>query len=98
MNLQFKKIGIETIVLEEDAIGLDEVTVVAYGSQKKVTITGAISQIGNDELSKSPSASISNALAGKVTGISAVQNTGEPGADEANIFIRGIATLNDASP
>jgi TonB-linked SusC/RagA family outer membrane protein len=86
------------IVLEQDAIGLEEVQVVGYGTQKKISITGSVSSIGSDELLKSPQASITNALAGKITGVSAIQNTGEPGADEANLFIRGIATLNDASP
>ncbi len=86
------------VVLETDAIGLEEVQVIGYGVKKKVTITGAISSIRNEDLVKSPSASVTNALAGRITGIAAVQNTGQPGADEATLFIRGVATLNDASP
>lgn len=95
------KIGSSTtinVVLEADAIGLEEVQVIGYGQQRKVSVTGAITNIGNEELIKSPSASVTNSLAGRVTGISAVQNTGKPGADEAALFIRGIATLNDARP
>jgi TonB-linked SusC/RagA family outer membrane protein len=86
------------ISLQTDAIGLEEIQVVGYGVQKKVTVTGAIANIGNEELIKSPSASVTNALAGRITGIAAVQNTGQPGADEASLYIRGVATLNDASP
>ena len=86
------------VILKTDAIGLEEVQVIGYGVQKKVTVTGAISNIGNEDLVKSPSASVTNALAGRITGIAAVQNSGQPGADEASLFIRGVATLNDASP
>lgn len=86
------------VVLESDEVGLEEITVVAYGTQKKVTITGAITSVGSEEIGKSPSANITNALAGKVTGVAVVQNTGEPGLDEASLHIRGAATLNDASP
>lgn len=86
------------VTLKTDLIGLEEVQVVAYGIQKKITVTGAISDIRNEELVKSPGASVTNALAGRVTGIEVVQNTGQPGADEAALYIRGIATLNDATP
>lgn len=108
-TLQFSYVGMKTqqikidssiinVVLEADAIGLEEIQVIGYGQQKKISVTGAITNIGNEELLKSPSASVTNSLAGRVTGISAVQNTGQPGADEAALFIRGIATLNDATP
>ncbi|MCD6355541.1 MAG: SusC/RagA family TonB-linked outer membrane protein, partial [Prolixibacteraceae bacterium] len=86
------------VILKTDAIGIEEVQVIGYGVQKKVTVTGAISNIGNEDLIKSPSANVTNALAGRITGIAAVQNTGQPGADEASLYIRGVATLNDASP
>ena len=86
------------VTLKADAIGLEEVQVVGYGVQKKVTVTGSISNISNEELVKSPSANVTNALAGRITGIAAVQNTGQPGADEAALYIRGVATLNNASP
>lgn len=86
------------ITLATDAIGLDEVVVVGYGQSKKVTFTGAISTVTSEDLLKSPVSSVSNSLAGKLSGISAIQNTGQPGADEAKLYIRGIATLGDASP
>ncbi len=86
------------VVLEEDLQTLGEVQVVAYGVQKKVSITGAISSIKGDDLLKTPTGSINNMLAGQVTGISTVQFSGEPGADAADIYVRGIATWNNKSP
>lgn len=86
------------IVLEEDAQALGEVQVVAYGVQKKVSITGAISSMKGDDLLKTPAGSVSNILSGQVTGISSVQYSGEPGADAADLYVRGIATWHDASP
>ena len=86
------------IVLEEDSQMLGEVEVVAYGAQKKVSITGAISSMKGDDLLKTPAGSISNIRSGQVTGISSVQYSGEPGADAADIYVRGVATWQDASP
>ncbi len=86
------------IVLEEDSQMLGEVEVVAYGVQKKVSVTGAISSMRGDDLLKTPAGSISNILSGQVTGISSVQYSGEPGADAADIYVRGIATTNNATP
>ena len=76
------------IVLEEDAQTLGEVQVVAYGVQKKVSITGAISSMKGDDLLKTPAGSLSNVLSGQITGISSVQYSGEPGADAAEEWIR----------
>ncbi len=86
------------VMLESDTELLDEVEVVAYGVQKKVTVTGAISSMRGDDLLKTPSGSINNILSGQVTGISTVQYSGEPGADAADIYVRGIATMNNATP
>lgn len=89
--------NIDVTLVSED-IDIDEVVVIGYGQKKKVTITGSISTINSEEILKSPSASVTNSLAGRITGLAAVQNTGQPGADEATLFVRGVATLNDASP
>ena len=82
--------------MQEDVQTLSEVVVVGYGSQKKETLTGAISGIKGDALLKSPNASISNSLAGSIPGISSVQTSGEPGADDAKIFVRGVGSLTEA--
>lgn len=86
------------ITLSDDAKQLQEVQVVAYGAQKKVTVTGAISGIKGAELTTVPTASVTNMLAGSVPGISSVQYSGEPGADAASIFVRGQATWANSSP
>lgn len=86
------------IEMSENATQLGEVQVVAYGVQKKVTVTGALSSMSGDDLLKTPTGSITNALAGKMTGVSSIQYSGEPGADMAEIFIRGVTTTNNATP
>ena len=65
---------------------LGEVEVVAYGVQKKVSVTGAISSVKGEELTKTPTGSISNMLSGQMAGLTTVQYSGEPGSDAANIF------------
>ncbi|MFC7523774.1 SusC/RagA family TonB-linked outer membrane protein [Parapedobacter sp. GCM10030251] len=86
------------ILLESDNVGLDEVVVVGYGTQKKVSVTAAISTIETKELKQSPSANLSSALAGRLPGLTALQSSGQPGADVVNLYLRGAGTLNDASP
>jgi len=81
------------VTMQPDAIGLEEVVAIGYGTQKKVTITGAVSSVGSDELVQSPSASIGNSLAGRVTGLSSIQYSGQPGADAPELFIRGVGSL-----
>lgn len=83
------------VQLQENVQSLDEVTVVAYGVQKKATLTGAISSVGTDALLKSPSASIANSLAGQLPGVSSMQSSGQPGADDAKIFVRGVGSLTE---
>ena len=87
-----------TITLEPDTRALDEAVVIAYGQQKKVTITGAVSAMGNDDIMKAPVANVANALQGNLPGVSAVQPSGMPGADEPVIRIRGVGSLNSAEP
>lgn len=86
------------ITLLEDTRGLDEVVVVGLGVQKKASVIGAISSISTKELKQSPVANLSNALAGRLPGLVAVQRSGTQGNDGAALYIRGIATLNGTSP
>ena len=83
------------IQLETAAHSLAEVQVVAYGTQARITVTGAISSVGSEELLKSPAASVASSLAGQVTGFSSVQFSGQPGADDPDIFVRGLASLSE---
>jgi len=84
-----------TIRLTESVKTLDEVVVVGYGSQKRVTVTGAITTISTKDLRQSPVTNISNALAGRLSGMVVTQYSGgEPGVDQSSVFVRGISTYN----
>ena len=85
------------IILKETANELQEVTVVAYGTQKKETLTGAISAVSNDALVRSPNASVANTLAGQITGLSSVQTSGQPGQEDPKVFIRGVGSLTESA-
>ena len=87
-----------TVTLLPDTTALDESVVIAYGQQKKVTITGAVSAVSGEGLMKSPVPNVANALQGNLPGVSAVQPSGMPGADEPVIRIRGVGSLNSAEP
>jgi TonB-linked SusC/RagA family outer membrane protein len=80
------------VELADDAAMLDEVTVVAFGTQKKQSVVSAISTIKAAEL-RVPSSNLTTALAGRIAGIISYQTTGEPGADNASFFIRGVGTF-----
>lgn len=86
------------VILVEDVTALEEVEIVAYGTQKKVTMTGAIASVKGEELTRVSVGSVSNVLGGQMTGLTTVQYSGEPGADAAEIFIRGKATWENSSP
>lgn len=76
---------------------LDAVIVVGYGTQKKVTVTGAVASVKGADLEKSPNVNLSNSLAGRLPGITAIQSSGEPGADGSTLRIRGTNTLGNSS-
>lgn len=105
-TLVFSFIGFETqsiaigdrsvidINLAEDLASLDEVVVVGFGTQKKESVTGAISSVETKDLLQSPVANVSNALVGRMPGLFAVQGSGEPGNDQSTLRIRGISTFS----
>lgn len=82
------------MMLLPDITTLNEIIVVGYGEQKKLTTTGAITSVSGEDLIKAPVSGVSNALVGLAPGIQALQTSGEFGADKSDIRIRGIATLN----
>ena len=84
--------------MTEAAVGLDEVVVVGYGTQKKINVIGSVTTISAKEITTAPISSISNALAGRLTGAVIQQGGGEPGNDAASILVRGVATLGNNSP
>lgn len=86
------------VTLTESAIGLDEVVVIGYGTQKKVNVIGSVTTVSVKEITTAPVSSVSTALAGRLPGAVIQQRSGEPGGDAASILIRGIGTLGNSSP
>lgn len=86
------------VTLKEDNAMLQAVEVVAYGTQKKVTMTGAISSVKSEDLVRTSVGSVNNVLGGQLSGVTTVQYSGEPGSDAAEIFVRGKATWGDSAP
>ena len=78
------------VSLALDVAQMEEVVVVGYGEQKKVNLTGSVSAVTSEELTNVPVANTTAALAGKLPGLIAVQPSGEPGLDNANLSIRGL--------
>jgi TonB-dependent starch-binding outer membrane protein SusC len=76
---------------------LTDVVVVGYGTQKRVTVTGSVAQVKGAELAKTPTMNLSNTLAGRLPGITAVNSSGEPGYDGSAIRIRGTNSLGNTS-
>ena len=106
-TLIFSYVGFETqtvtvtiennlnIQLKEDLSALEEVTLVAYGKQKKASVIAAVTSVDPIEL-KTTSSNLTTALAGRVAGVISYQRSGEPGRDNAEFFIRGVSTFGYA--
>jgi TonB-linked SusC/RagA family outer membrane protein len=77
---------------------ISEVVVVGYGTQKKESVVGAITQVGNTALVKSGISNVTNAISGKLSGVLTIQQTGEPGAAQAEIIVRGLSSWNGSAP
>lgn len=102
--LVFSMIGFETqevpvkgktvinVILKASTNTLDDVVVVAFGTQKKKEVVGSVTTINPSEL-KVPSSNLTTALAGRLAGVVAYQRSGEPGADNADFFIRGVTSF-----
>lgn len=78
-----------TITLEENSELLDEVVVVGYGTQKRVTMTSAVASMKGENMKNMPVGNVSNVLGGMVSGVITKQSSGAPGADQAKVYIRG---------
>ncbi|MGE5944466.1 MAG: SusC/RagA family TonB-linked outer membrane protein [Flavobacteriales bacterium] len=86
------------VVLEEDVAKLEEVILVGYGQKSRATLTGSVSTTTGAELVKSPQANVSNSIAGRLSGVVALNRSGEPGEDGSAIRIRGISTTGNNNP
>ena len=101
-TLQFSFVGMKTqeitvgskttidVILEDESIGLEEVVAVGYGTQRKGNLTGSISSVKSEKLTIAPVASVANSMVGQLPGLVAKQTSGQPGADAANMSIRGF--------
>lgn len=85
------------VVLEDETESLEATVVVAYGTQSKATVTGALSSIDSKALVKAPVADITNVLSGQLPGVTTVQISGKPGDDYADIYVRGVSSLSDGA-
>ena len=103
VGMKYQEVLIEnqdslTVTMEEDAVGIDEVVVIGYGVQKKVSITNAVSSIGSDEISARNSTNVTQALQGRLPGLTIVDRGGAPGSENLTTRIRGVTSLNDNNP
>lgn len=88
-SYKYKGEKVYDLVMKEDNLFLEGVVVVGYGTQKKSSLTSAVSAIKGEDLMKAPATNVSQVLAGRLPGISSVQESGEPGLDQASLRIRG---------
>lgn len=86
------------ITLKEDTQKLDEVVVVGYGTQKKVTVTGSVASVTGEELKASPTTNLSNGMVGRMPGVIGFQKSDEPGGGGTTIRIRGTNSLGSNDP
>jgi len=80
------------VTLAEDQTALEDVVVIGYGEKKKITLTGSVSAVSGKDLRQSPSPSLQNTLAGRVTGFTSQQRSGQPGSDGASFNVRGVSS------
>jgi len=86
------------VQLVADIKSLQEVVVVGYGEQKRDKITSAVSQVAGADIVRNPNINLTNSLVGRVTGVISTQTSGEPGNDDATLYIRGVGTSGTSSP
>ena len=87
-----EKKSVYSIIMYDDETQLEEVTVVAFGTQKKTSVVSSITTVNAKDL-RIPSSNLTNSFAGRIPGIISYQDSGEPGNDNAKFFVRGIATF-----
>lgn len=95
-SIKVNGMAVIDVILQTDSESIEETVVIAYGTQAKATVTGALTSVGTQELLKSPATSVTNMLAGTMPGVSAVQTSGQPGKDAASIYIRGNGSLDNS--
>lgn len=97
-DIQIGQKNVIDAILKTEITGVDEVIVVGYGTQKKVTATGSAVSTKGAEIQKSPAVNLTNSLVGRLPGLTSVTRSGEPGNDASTLRIRGGNTLGDNNP
>jgi TonB-linked SusC/RagA family outer membrane protein len=101
MRTQEVEVGSQTVInatMVEETIGLEEVVAVGYGTQKKVSLTSAVSDMEGEQIESLPITDLSNSIGGRLSGVIVKQYSGEPGYDYSDIYIRGISTIGSHQP
>ena len=101
MDTQEKTVGnilVIDVVLQSNTIGLEEVVAIGYGVQKKATLSGSVTNLEGEKLAESPVTNVSQGIAGRLPGVVATSNGGEPGYDGTTLRIRGVNTFGNAAP
>ena len=88
-------IDVEMVI---NSLSFDSVVVVGYGTQKKTSLTAAISTMKGKEIASTPVTNLSNSLGGRLSGVIVTQNTGDPGRDGSSIFVRGVSSTGSNQP
>jgi len=96
-SLEMKVSTNMVVELESDAVEIDEVVVVGYGTQRRETVIGAVTTVKGDQLERASASNLTNSLAGRVSGVTTLMGSGRPGINESTIYIRGISTLSSGS-
>ena len=87
-----------TCALALEVTAIQEVVVVGYGTQKKESVVGAITQVNSQSLMRAGETTITNAITGKLSGVLTIQLDAEPGADNADLYVRGLSSWNGSAP
>lgn len=87
-----------TVALALEVTEIQEVVVVGYGTQRKESVVGAITQVNSQALMQAGATTITNAISGKLSGVLTIQLDAEPGADNASLYVRGLSSWNGSSP
>ena len=110
VTLEFSAMGYQTVTMSTkgqndmavtmstDTQFLDEVVVVGYGTQKKVNLTGSVAMVSSEDMASRPSSSLASGLQGMLPGVTVVNASGQPGASNTTIRVRGIGTIGNANP
>jgi len=96
LEVEIKGQTIINVTMEQQRVDLNEVVVIGYGTQKKVNLTGAVSQVSGKTLQSRPASNVSSALQGILPGVTVTQGSGQPGRDQGTLRIRGIASFSGA--